>query len=138
VLADVIAKARGRLPGVASLALEAVKRIDAIFDIEREINGLSADERLIIRRSRVVPLVAGLGDWLRSERAKLSRHVEAAKAMDYILKRWASFTRFLDDGRICLTNNAAEREFAASRSTAGRGCSLVLMREAAGPPPSMH
>src|SRR5205823_14180196 len=43
-------------------------------------------------------------------RARLSRHAEAAKAMDYMLKRWAAFTRFLDDGRICLTNNAAERE----------------------------
>jgi transposase len=110
VLADVAAKARGRLPILAPLALEAVKKIDAIFDIEREINGLSADERLIVRRSRVMPLVAGLEDWMRGERAKLSRHAEVAKAIDYMLKRWASFTRFLDDGRICLTNNAAERE----------------------------
>jgi hypothetical protein len=110
VLADVTAMARGRLPILAPLALEAVKKIDAIFDIEREINGLAAEERLIVRCSRVMPLVAGLEDWMRAERAKLSRHAEAAKAMDYMLKRWASFTRFLDDGRICLTNNAAERE----------------------------
>ena len=47
---------------------------------------------------------------MRAERARLSRHAEAAKAMDYMLKRWAAFTCFLDDGRICLTNNAAERE----------------------------
>ena len=46
---------------------------------------------------------------MRAERAKLSRHTDVAKAMDYMLKRWAAFTRFLDDGRICLTNNAAER-----------------------------
>ena len=46
---------------------------------------------------------------MRGERAKLSRHADVAKAMDYMLKRWAAFTRFLDDGRICLTNNAAER-----------------------------
>ena len=44
------------------------------------------------------------------ERGKLSRHNEVAKAMDYMLKRIAVFTRFLDDGRICLSNNAAERE----------------------------
>jgi transposase len=110
VLADVTAKARGKLPIVAPLALEAVKKIDAIFDVEREINGRSVEERLIVRRSRSVPLVARLADWMRSERARLSRHAEAAKAMDYMLKRWAAFTRFLDDGRICLTNNAAERE----------------------------
>ena len=46
---------------------------------------------------------------MRSERGKLSRHADVAKAMDYMLKRWDVFSRFLDDGRICLTNNAAER-----------------------------
>jgi len=109
VLADITAKAGGRLPVLAPLALEAVKKIDAIFDIERELNGLSAEERLSVRRSRTMSLVASLEDWVRAERARLSRHAETAKAMDYMLKRWASFTRFLDDGRICLTNNAAER-----------------------------
>ncbi len=46
---------------------------------------------------------------MRAERARLSRHADTAKAIDYMLKRWPAFTRFLDDGRICLTNNAAER-----------------------------
>ncbi len=46
---------------------------------------------------------------MREQRAKLSRHNDLAKAMDYILKRWEAFTRFLDDGRVCLSNNAAER-----------------------------
>jgi transposase len=110
VLADITAKARGKLPVIAPLALEAVKRIDAIFDIEREINGQSADERLAVRRTRVTALVSGFETWMRIERARLSRHAEVAKAMDYMLKRWVAFTRFLDDGRICLTNNAAERE----------------------------
>jgi len=109
VLADVAAKARGKLPVIAPMALEAVKRIDAIFDIEREINGRSVDERLAVRRERVAPLVSELETWMRAERVRLSRHSEVAKAMDYMLKRWAAFTRFLDDGRVCLTNNAAER-----------------------------
>ena len=61
------------------------------------------------RQVRVAPLVDVLERWMRGERGKLSRHAEVAKAMDYMLKRWAAFTRFLDDGRICLTNNAAER-----------------------------
>jgi len=56
-----------------------------------------------------LPLVAELETWMRQERAKLSRHNDVAKAMDYMLNRWASFTRFLDDGRVCLSNNAAER-----------------------------
>jgi hypothetical protein len=110
VLADVTARARGRLPVLAPLALEAVKRIDAIFDIERDINGLSAEQRLSARRECIASLVADLQSWMRAERAKLSRHSEVAKAFDYMLKRWPAFTRFLADGRICLTNNAAERQ----------------------------
>jgi transposase len=109
VLANVTAKARGALAVIAPLAFEAVRRIDLIFDIEREINGLTASERLAVRSARVTPLVSDLQAWMRSERGRLSRHSEVAKAMDYMLKRWDSFTRFLADGRICLTNNAAER-----------------------------
>ena len=86
-----------------------MKRIDALFDIEREINGQSAEQRFAVRQERGAPLVAALEVWMRTERAALSRHASVAKAMDYMLKRWDSFTRFLDDGRICLTNNAAER-----------------------------
>ena len=84
-------------------------RIDAVFDVEREINGLSAEQRLATRRLRSAPLVAALEEWLRAERAKLSRHNAVAKAIDYMLTRWSAFARFLNDGRICLTNNAAER-----------------------------
>jgi transposase len=62
-----------------------------------------------VRRDRVAPLVSELEAWMRTEHAKLSRHNEVAKAMNYMLNRWDTFTRFLDDGRVCLTNNAAER-----------------------------
>ena len=61
------------------------------------------------RQERCAPVIAELEAWMREERARLSRHNEVAKAMDYVLKRWDAFTRFLDDGRICITNNAAER-----------------------------
>ena len=93
----------------APLAAEAVRRIDAIFDVERSINGLPAEQRLAIRQSHVAPLVADLEAWMRAARGKMSRHAEVAKAMDYMLKRWDTFSRFLGDGRICLSNNAAER-----------------------------
>jgi hypothetical protein len=109
-LADIAAKARGKTPVVISpMALEAVRRIDALFDIEREINGRSAEERLAIRLEQSAPLVADLEAWMRTERAKLSKHASVAGPMDYMLKRWDAFIRFLEDGRICLTNNAAER-----------------------------
>jgi transposase len=91
------------------LALEAVRRIDAIFDVERNINGLPAEQRLAVRRGHVAPLVTALETWMRAARSKLSRHADVAKAMDYMLKRWDTFSRFVDDGRICLSNNAAER-----------------------------
>src|SRR5204862_5535190 len=47
--------------------------------------------------------------WLREQRAKLSRGNNLTRAIDYMLKRWTAFSRFLDDGRVCLSNNAAER-----------------------------
>lgn len=90
------------------LAIEAVRLIDAvfaIFDAERAINGLPAEQRLTVRQEHIAPLVADLEVWMRA-----TRHADLAKAMDYMLKRWDAFTRFLIDGRICLTNNAAERE----------------------------
>ena len=93
----------------APLALEAVRRIDALFAIEREINGLQPDERRAVRQERSKPLVESYEIWLREERRKLSSKNPVAKAMDYSLKRWPAFTRFLDDGRICMSNNAAER-----------------------------
>jgi transposase len=113
VLADIArtAAARSQMKQAvwSPLAREAVRRIDLIFDAERDLNGLAADQRLELRRTNVAPLVAELELWLQAERPRLSRHNDIAKAMDYMLKRWAAFTRFLEDGRICLTNNAAER-----------------------------
>jgi hypothetical protein len=97
-------------PIISPLALEALQRIDRIFDIEREINGKTAVERLAVRQERIAPLVDELGSWIREQRAKLSRHDPVAKAINYFLNDWPGFTAFLTDGRICLTNNAAERE----------------------------
>ena len=110
-LADIAAsKRRGKnAPPISPLALEAVKRIDVLFDIERGINGDSAEHRLAVRKELSAPVLADLKDWMQAERRKLSRHSPVAKAMDYMLRRWELFARFLDDGRICLTNNAAER-----------------------------
>jgi transposase len=88
-MADLAANARRRAQGktlavISPLALEAVRRIDALFKIERSINGHSVELRRAFRQELSAPL-------------------------DYMLKRWPAFTRFLDDGRICLSNNAAER-----------------------------
>ena len=93
----------------APIAIEAVKRIDAIFAVERQINGKSAEARLVARQERSRLLVEDLDAWLKSNRTKLSPRSNTAVAIDYMLKRWTAFTRFLEDGRICMSNNAAER-----------------------------
>ena len=88
-LADIAAsKGRGKnAPPISPLALEAVKRIDLLFDIERTINGKTAKQRLAAREELSAPLLADLEDWMRTERARLSRHSPVAKAMDYMLTR---------------------------------------------------
>ena len=97
---------------ISPVALEAVTRINALFDIERGINRLPAAARLEARQRLSRPLVEALHDWLLAERARMSKHNPVAKAINYLFEkagRWDAFTRFLDDGRLCLTNNAAER-----------------------------
>jgi transposase len=110
-LADIAANARrGKTAAAISpVALEAVKRIDVLFDIERDINGRSAEERLRVRQDQSVTVLSALEAWLREERSRMSRSASVAKPIDYMLRRWDRFIRFIDDGRICLTNNAAER-----------------------------
>ena len=113
-LADIEASARRRAEGkvpapISPLALDAVRRIDALFEIERAINGRTAEERRAVRLELSRPLVDEFGAWMRAERPRLPRGGDVAKAFDYMLKRWTAFTRFLDDGRVCMSNNAAER-----------------------------
>src|SRR5271155_943805 len=94
---------------LSPIAIEVVRRIDALFAIERSINGKSPEERLAVRRAVSRPLVDALMTYTRERAAKLSRGHDLAKAIQYMLKRWPAFTLFLDDGRVCMSNNAAER-----------------------------
>jgi transposase len=140
-LADIAANARrGRqAAAISPIALEAVRRIDALFDIERAINGMSADERLRVRKEQSASLLTALEVWLRDARSRLSRSASVAEPIDYMLKRWDRFARFRDDGRVCLTNNAAERAlrgfalgrkswlFAGSERGADRAAAMVTL-----------
>jgi transposase len=113
-LADVEAaarmKSRGERTGtVCPIALEAVQKLDALFEIERSINGLGPAERLPVRREHSASLMDDLHNWLQAQLAKLSRNHDLAKAINYMLRRWPAFSRFLADGRVGLSNNAAER-----------------------------
>jgi len=91
------------------IAIEAIERIDALFAIEREINGKPPMERARVRNERSRPLVIELEACLRAQRRKLSGRSEIAKAIQYSLNCLTALTRFLDDGRLCMSNNAAER-----------------------------
>ena len=94
---------------LSPIAIEVVRQMDALFAIEREINGKTPEERLAVRQSSSRPLVDALESYMREQLTKLSRSHDLAKAIQYMLKRWPAFTLFLNDGRVCLTNNAAER-----------------------------
>jgi len=110
----------------APIAAEAVRRIDELFAIERAINGKPAAERLAVREERTKPLVAELEAWLRAQHMRVSRKAEIGKAIAYTLNQWKALTRFLEDGRICMSNNAAER---ALRGVAvGRSAQLDVRR----------
>jgi transposase len=109
VLADFEASARrraqGRTPPVISpIALDEVRRIDALFEIERGINGLPADRGLPFGRTKP-------RRWSRrcKRGCASNKATPTSQPYDYMLKRRASFSRFLDDDRVCLTNNGAER-----------------------------
>jgi transposase len=113
-MADIKQNARRKASGkkdipLSPIAIEVVRRIDALFAIERSINGKSPDERLATRRALSRPLVDALMTYMREQAAKLSRGHDLVKAIQYMLKRWPAFTLFLDDGRVCVSNNAAER-----------------------------
>ena len=113
-MADLEENARRKAAGkkeiaLSPIAIEIVRRIDALFAIERSINGQSADHRKAVRQAQSAPMVADLEAYMREQYARLSRGHDLAKAMNYMFKRWGSFTSFLDDGRVCLSNNAAER-----------------------------
>src|SRR5882757_9986808 len=110
-LADIATNARRgkNAAAISPVALEALRRIDVLFDVERGINGLAADERLRIRKEQSAPLLAELEAWLREQRSRMSRSASVAEPIDYMLKRWNRFMPFIEDGSICLTNNAAER-----------------------------
>lgn len=113
-MADIEENARRKAAGkkeipLSPIAIEMVRRIDALFEIERSVNGRGPGERLEMRQTLSRPLVEELQVYMREQLARLSRGHDLAKAFNYILKRWASFTLFLEDGRVCLSNNAAER-----------------------------
>ena len=93
----------------SAIAKEALDWIGQLYDIEREIKGLSADERLTIRQHKTKPKVDAFHAWAEAQLTRIPGKSDLAKAFRYGLSRWSSFTLFLEDGRVAIDNNAAER-----------------------------
>ncbi len=96
-------------PGPAPIASEALQRIAALYAIEKDIRGRSAEERRLARQQKSRPLIDALEPWLRTKLGLISQKGKLAEAINYALSRWEGLTSFLDDGRIELDNNTVER-----------------------------
>jgi hypothetical protein len=91
------------------IAAEALARMGALYAIEAEIRGRPPDERTAVRQARAGPLLESLREWLRHTLTRVSKKSALAKAIGYVLTRWTALTRYRDNGRIEIDNNAAER-----------------------------
>jgi hypothetical protein len=90
------------------IAREALDRIGALFDIERTIAGKSPDRRRTARHSLAKEKLDRLAEWLDQQLKLLSGKSELAGALRYARSRWNALTAYVDDGRLEISNNAAE------------------------------
>ena len=93
----------------SDIAREALDRIGKLYDIEREITGKPAETRLAARKRHSASKVAAFKAWAEQQLTRIPGKSDLAKAFRYALNRWTSFTLFLEDGRVAMDNNAAER-----------------------------
>lgn len=111
-------------------AKEAIERIRELYELEERIRGKPPDERSAYREEHAAPLVQSLHGWLQATLAKTSSKAALAKAIRYALTLWRALTRYLEDGRIEMDNNAAERALRAA--ALGRKNYLFLGSDAGG------
>jgi len=91
------------------IAAEALTRIQALYAVEDQVRGRPPDIRRAFRQENAAPLLEGLHRWFGATLATVSAKSEAARSINYSLKRWAALIRYVDDGNIEIDNNAAER-----------------------------
>lgn len=97
----------------SAITSHALDTIASIYNIEADIHGKPLDERRAVRQARTAPIVADLQAWLKEQLVTISKKSVTADAIGYTLNQWQALTRFLDDGRIEVDNNAAERALRA-------------------------
>jgi hypothetical protein len=94
----------------SEIAQQALIYIGQLYEVEREIKHLSADERGRIRKEKSKPLVDALHQWMLLQRQRVTDGTACAKALDYSLKRWVALARFAQDGRLPIDNNWIENQ----------------------------
>ena len=94
----------------STIAKEALDRIGALFDIERPIKGHPPDIRRAVRQRTARPKIDELAVWLDAQLLKIPGKSDLAGAIRYARSRWTELTRYLDDGRLEISNNAAENQ----------------------------
>jgi transposase len=91
------------------IADEALRRIAEIYQIEAEVRGRSAAERLATRQAKTKPILEHMKSWLEARLAEISGKSKLAGAIRYMLSHWNGLTIFLSDGRVEVDNNTVER-----------------------------
>jgi transposase len=91
------------------IAEEGLRRIQELYAIEADINGMPAAQRLAVRQARSVPLLAELREWFEGQGRRISSKSGLGRALQYALSRWDALTRYTTDGRLGIDNNLAER-----------------------------
>ena len=94
----------------SQLAGFALEQFAKVYDIEREVKELNADQRKAIRQQHTKPILDALHQWMTLQRQKLPDSSATAKALDYSLRRWTALTRFVDDGQLPVDNNWIENQ----------------------------
>ena len=94
----------------SQIAEQALQTISQLYEVEREVKSLAADERQQIRQAKSKPLADALHQWMVLQRRQITDGSATAKALDYSLKRWGALTRFLDDGQLPIDNNWIENQ----------------------------
>jgi len=94
----------------STLAEQALRYIQLLYEIESEIRDLEPDLRRRIRQEKAVPVMEMLHAWMIAQRERVHDGVAIAKALDYSLKRWTALSRYLDDGAVPIDNNHIEQQ----------------------------
>ena len=94
----------------STLAEQALRYIQLLYEIESDVRDLEPDARRRIRQEKATPVMEKLHAWMIAQRDLVPEGAAISKALDYCLKRWAALSRYLDDGAVPIDNNWAENQ----------------------------